>query len=100
MVGLRDSIPRTVIDCARASAGRICAAHRGAGGYTCYRRCCRNWRDRWLETFRSAHVGRSPAMTHAIRFYKTGGPEVLIWEEIQFGNPLPLASTLTPATCA
>ncbi len=28
-------------------------------------------------------------MTHAIRFYKTGGPEVLIWEEVQPGKPGP-----------
>ncbi len=28
-------------------------------------------------------------MTHAIRFHKTGGPEVLIWEEIQVGKPGP-----------
>jgi NADPH:quinone reductase len=26
-------------------------------------------------------------MTHAIRFHKTGGPEVLVWEEIQLGKP-------------
>src|ERR1700740_929336 len=26
-------------------------------------------------------------MTHAIRFHKTGGPEVLIWEEVQVGKP-------------
>ncbi len=23
-------------------------------------------------------------MPHAIRFHKTGGPEVLVWEEVQF----------------
>jgi NADPH2:quinone reductase len=28
-------------------------------------------------------------MTHAIRFYQTGGPEVLAWEEIQVGQPGP-----------
>ena len=28
-------------------------------------------------------------MTHAIRFYQTGGPEVLKWEEIQLGKPGP-----------
>src|SRR5215471_20477873 len=28
-------------------------------------------------------------MTHAIRFYKTGGPEVLVWEEVQVGKPGP-----------
>src|ERR1700759_2258225 len=26
-------------------------------------------------------------MTHAIRFHKTGGPEVLVWEEIKVGKP-------------
>src|SRR6202012_6232078 len=26
-------------------------------------------------------------MTHAIRFHKTGGPEVLVWEEVQVGKP-------------
>jgi NADPH:quinone reductase-like Zn-dependent oxidoreductase len=25
----------------------------------------------------------------AIRFYKTGGPEVLVWEEVRVGNPGP-----------
>ena len=28
-------------------------------------------------------------MTHAIRFHKTGGPEVLDWEEVQVGKPGP-----------
>jgi len=28
-------------------------------------------------------------MTHAIRFHKTGGPEVLIWEEVDLGKPGP-----------
>ena len=28
-------------------------------------------------------------MTHAIRFHKTGGPEVLVWEEVQLGKPGP-----------
>src|ERR1700730_6265408 len=26
-------------------------------------------------------------MTHAIRFHKTGGPQVLVWEEVQVGKP-------------
>lgn len=26
-------------------------------------------------------------MTHAIRFHKTGGPEVLVWEEVSLGKP-------------
>ena len=26
-------------------------------------------------------------MTHAIRFHKTGGPEVLVWEEVNLGKP-------------
>src|SRR5690349_24324646 len=28
-------------------------------------------------------------MTHAIRFHKAGGPEVLAWEEVQVGKPGP-----------
>ena len=28
-------------------------------------------------------------MTHAIRFHKTGGPEVLAWEEVEVGKPGP-----------
>jgi NADPH2:quinone reductase len=28
-------------------------------------------------------------MTHAIRIHKTGGPEVLSWEEVQLGKPGP-----------
>jgi NADPH:quinone reductase len=28
-------------------------------------------------------------MTHAIRFHKTGGPEVLVWEEVALGKPGP-----------
>ena len=28
-------------------------------------------------------------MTHAIRFHKTGGPEVLQWEDVQLGKPGP-----------
>ena len=28
-------------------------------------------------------------MTHAIRIHKTGGPEVLTWEEVQVGEPGP-----------
>src|ERR1700693_758898 len=28
-------------------------------------------------------------MTHAIRFHKTGGPDVLAWEEVQVGKPGP-----------
>ena len=28
-------------------------------------------------------------MTHAIRFHKTGGPEVLVWEEVNVGKPWP-----------
>src|SRR5213078_4277032 len=32
---------------------------------------------------------RKHSMTHAIRFHKTGGPEVLSWEEVQVGKPGP-----------
>jgi NADPH2:quinone reductase len=28
-------------------------------------------------------------MTHAIRFHKPGGPEVLVWEEVELGKPGP-----------
>src|SRR6202051_1418495 len=28
-------------------------------------------------------------MTHAIRFHRTGGPEVLVWEEVALGKPGP-----------
>ena len=28
-------------------------------------------------------------MTHAIRFHKAGGPEVLVWEEVNVGKPGP-----------
>ena len=28
-------------------------------------------------------------MVHAIRFHKTGGPEVLVWEEVNVGKPGP-----------
>src|SRR5258708_7678019 len=28
-------------------------------------------------------------MTHAIRFHRTGGPEVLVWEEVNVGKPGP-----------
>src|ERR1700729_4135121 len=28
-------------------------------------------------------------MTHAIRFHKPGGPDVLVWEEVQVGKPGP-----------
>ncbi len=28
-------------------------------------------------------------MTHAIRFHRTGGPEVLVWEEVHVGKPGP-----------
>jgi len=28
-------------------------------------------------------------MTHAVRFYETGGPEVLVWEKVEAGQPGP-----------
>src|SRR6478752_1075331 len=34
-------------------------------------------------------IQRSHSMTHAIRFHKTGGPEVLVWEEVALGKPGP-----------
>src|SRR4029077_9099288 len=38
---------------------------------------------------RPCHPLRSSFMTHAIRFHKAGGPEVLVWEEVQLGKPGP-----------
>ena len=35
-------------------------------------------------------------MTHAIRIHKTGGPEVLSWEEVQLGKPGPQRGTHPP----
>ena len=32
-------------------------------------------------------------MSHAIRFHKTGGPEVLVWEEVEIGKPRPRRGT-------
>src|SRR6478672_2674271 len=53
------------------------------------RREARRPRSR-LHTISHHHlVQRSNAMTHAIRFHKTGGPEVLVWEEVQVGKPGP-----------
>ncbi len=28
-------------------------------------------------------------MTHAIRFHRAGGPEVLVWEQVEVGKPGP-----------
>src|SRR5260370_9715677 len=36
----------------------------------------------------SSHV-RNSFMTHAMRFHKAGGPEVLVWEEVNIGKPGP-----------
>src|ERR1700709_2967120 len=36
-------------------------------------------------------------MTHAIRFHKTGGPEVLVWEEVNLGKPGPGESRIRHA---
>src|SRR5215468_486491 len=36
-------------------------------------------------------------MTHAIRFHKAGGPEVLTWEEVQVGKPGPAEARVMPA---
>ena len=35
-------------------------------------------------------------MTHAIRFHKAGGPEVLSWEEVQVGKPGPGEARIKP----
>src|SRR5438045_8485137 len=42
-----------------------------------------------LSVYRFLSALRSNAMTHAIRFHKTGGPEVLVWEEVELGKPGP-----------
>src|SRR5438552_19215168 len=34
-------------------------------------------------------IRRGVSMTHAIRFHRTGGPEVLVWEEVAVGKPGP-----------
>src|SRR5450756_3075558 len=34
-------------------------------------------------------VRSSSMTTHAIRFHKPGGPEVLVWEEVNIGKPGP-----------
>src|SRR5438552_1442387 len=34
-------------------------------------------------------IRRRVSMTHAIRFHQTGGPEVLVWEEVAVGKPGP-----------
>jgi NADPH:quinone reductase len=36
-------------------------------------------------------------MTHAIRFHKTGGPEVLVWEQVEVGKPARRASATPPS---
>jgi hypothetical protein len=41
LFGLRDSIPRNVVDCAWASAGRPDVAYTGTNGITCHRNCYR-----------------------------------------------------------
>jgi NADPH:quinone reductase len=42
------------------------------------------------RTLHSFVVSREEhSMTHAIRFHKIGGPEVLVWEEVQLGKPGP-----------
>src|SRR6185369_9812166 len=56
-------------------------------------------RRRFSGGARGAGVGRRPAtmrvhlggpeMPHAIRFHKTGGPEVLQWEDVPVGDPGP-----------
>src|SRR5712664_1220347 len=32
---------------------------------------------------------KGDTMVHAIRFHKTGGPEVLVWEDVEVGKPGP-----------
>jgi NADPH2:quinone reductase len=39
--------------------------------------------------FHANDLQGSNAMVHAIRFHKTGGPEVLVWEEVNVGKPGP-----------
>jgi hypothetical protein len=42
---------------------------------------------RGLERFKK--IQGSNVMTHAIRFHKPGGPEVLVWEKVPVGKPGP-----------
>src|SRR6266700_8393236 len=44
------------------------------------RRCC---------SCRCYLIRGSSVMTHAIRFHKTGGPDVLVWEDVSVGKPGP-----------
>src|SRR3954449_13461187 len=44
---------------------------------------CRRAKRRFFVSLRSS------SMPHAIRFHKTGGPEVLVWEEFNLGKPGP-----------
>src|ERR1039457_3890126 len=52
------------------------------------RSCCRGCSVGALFRLSSSHA-RNNSMTHAIRFHKPGGPEVLVWEEIELGKPGP-----------
>src|SRR5262249_6345810 len=48
--------------------------------------CCR------FSLFRPIPEAKPPEVamrTHAIRFARTGGPEVLSWEEVEVGDPAP-----------
>ena len=55
-----------------------------------HHRDVRHRRRQHLSTIPSSRLTqRSHSMTHAIRFHKTGGPEVLVWEEVTLGKPGP-----------
>src|SRR5258707_13411792 len=41
-----------------------------------------------------AATEREDDMVHAIRFHKTGGPEVLVWEDVEVGKPGPAQARL------
>src|SRR5882672_9886088 len=59
------------------------AAPRTCGGFP----CCRQSRP-WVALAPPART-RNRAMDNAIRFHKTGGPDVLRWETVPVGEPGP-----------
>jgi NADPH:quinone reductase len=52
------------------------------------RKPARSWPSGAAENLVKKIEG-SNVMTHAIRFHKPGGPEVLVWEEVSLGKPGP-----------
>src|SRR6266478_2432274 len=58
-------------------------------GAYCKHDCYRRGQFRRDVSVTCHPVLRSNSMSHAIRFHRTGGPEVLTWEEVQVGKPGP-----------